>query len=385
MKLDPLPPIPSPPAHHWRQFRVHVLPVMSFVGVLVLTLWLWSENTVNPLVFGTAEGPTADIISPIDGRVVKLMVQQFDTVTNGQVVAVVDAAQPEVLTNTVAMIHAEMEQIRADAGFDSGDKVRYAQFQLDWMQQRTELASLKTHLTWAEAEFERTARLLKESISYQEEYDTAKRDLDDAKAQIVEKEALVQQSGEAIKRLNPDTFNPDTPAVRAGIQVAEQQLKLAEAQLQPVYLRSPINGQVTKVSKFTESMVTRAEVIATISDPNIDRILCYVSQPIRLDPKPGDPVEIRTRGTDRQRQLTEIAYVGARIELFTGPLRIRGMGAAQERGIPFVITNVPPELKVKLRPGELVDVTIPQKAGLEAHTGEMIPVGLPHGAPATAN
>jgi multidrug resistance efflux pump len=106
MKLDPLPPIPSPPAHHWRQFRVHVLPVMSFVGVLVLTLWLWSENTVNPLVFGTAEGPTADIISPIDGRVVKLMVQQFDTVTNGQVVAVVDAAQPEVLTNTVAMIHA---------------------------------------------------------------------------------------------------------------------------------------------------------------------------------------------------------------------------------------------------------------------------------------
>jgi hypothetical protein len=152
-----------------------------------------------------------------------------------------------------------------------------------------------------------------------------------------------------------------------------------------VYLRSPITGQVTKVSKFAESMVTRAEVIATISDPNIDRILCYISQPIRLDPKPGDPVEIRTRGAVRQKQLTEIAYVGARIELFTGPLRIRGMGAAQERGIPFVITNVPPELKMKLRPGELVDVTMTQKTEPEGHTGETVPGSPPHDAPGTAN
>ena len=355
MKLDPLPPIPSPPAHVWRQFRVNVLPPVSFVIVLLLTVWLWSVNMVNPLLFGTAESRQADVLSPVDGRVVKLLVEQYQQVKAGDLIAVVDAVKPEVLTNTVAMIRAEIEAIRADAGFDAGDKVRYAQFQLDWMQQRAELASLKVSLAWAEAEFERISRLMKESISFQEEYDTAKRDLEDAKAQIAEKQALVDQSGQTIKRLNPDTFDPDTAAVRAAIAVAQQQLKLAESELQPVYLTAPITGQISKVNKFADSIVATAEVIASISDPQVDRIIGYVSQPIRLEPKVGMAVEIRTRGAQRMIGRAQITHVGPRIELFTAPLRIRGMGAAQERGLPFVV-SLPPDMK--LLPGELVDVTI---------------------------
>jgi len=355
MKLEPLPPIPSPPAHHWRQFRVKVLPPLSFLGVLLATVWLWSENMVNPLLYGTAESRQADVISPVDGCVVRLLVEQYQQVNAGDLIAVVGAVKPEILTNTVAMIRAEIEAIRADAGFDAGDKVRYAQFQLDWMQQRAELASLKVQLIWAEAEFERISRLVKENISFQEEYDTAKRDMEDTRAQIAEKQALVEQTGESIKRLNPDTFDPDTAAVRAAVAVAQQQLKLAEAELQPVYLTAPIAGQVSKVNKFPDSMVATAEVIATIADPHVDRIIGYVSQPIRLEPKVGMPVEIRTRGAQRMTGRAQITHVGPRIELFTAPLRIRGMGAAQERGLPFVV-SLPPEMK--LLPGELVDVTI---------------------------
>lgn len=355
MKLEPLPPIPSPTSQHWRQFRIHVLPPASFVVVLVLTVWLWSVNMVNPLLFGTAEGRQADILSPEAGRLVKLLVEPYQEVRAGDIIAVVDAVKPEVLTNTIAMIRAEMEAIRADAGFDTGDKVRYAQFQLDWMQHRTELASMKVRLSWAMAEFARIEQLMKQNISFQQEYDTAKRDLEDAKEQLAEKEVLVEKSGQVLKSLNPDTFNPDTPAVRAAIAVAQQQLKLAEAELQPTYLTAPISGRVSKLTKFAGAIVASAEVIATISDPNVDRIIGYVSQPIRLEPRVGMAVEIRTRGAQRMTGRAQITHVGPRIELFTAPLRIRGMGAAQERGLPFVV-SLPPDLK--LLPGELVDVTI---------------------------
>ena len=199
---------------------------------------------------------------------VKLLVEHYQEVKAGDIIAVVDAVKPEVLTNTVAMIRAEMEAIRADAGFDTGDKVRYAQFQLDWMQHRAELASLKVRLSWAEwPNLTASARLMKQNISFQEEYDTAKRDLEDAKAQLRKKRPWWRNPARRMKTVEPGYLRPRYPAVRAAIAVAQQQLKLAESELQPVYLTAPITGQISKVNKFAESIVATAEIIATISDP----------------------------------------------------------------------------------------------------------------------
>ena len=96
-------------------------------------------------------------------------------------------------------------------------------------------------------------------------------------------------------------------------------------------------------------------MIATIASPVVERIVGYLGQPVRLEPKVGSKVEVRSRGAVREVGQSQIAYVGPRIELFNAPLRVRGMGAAQERGLPIVVT-VPPTMR--LRPGELVDIYI---------------------------
>ena len=355
MKLEPLPPIPCPPAQNWRQFRVHFLPPLSFVAVLFLTAWLWNVNMVNPILFGTAEGRVADVTSIQAGRIANLNVELYQDVKAGDVIAVVDSAKPEVLTNQLALIRAQIESIRAAAGYDTGDKVRYAQLELSWLAQRAELVSLRVKVTWAEAEFNRVAQLMKENIAFQLELDTAKRDLEDSKGLLAAKEALVEQSGQVLKNLNPDTLSTDTPAVRAAIAVAEQQLNLVEAQSQPVYLLAPISGRISKLTKVAGSNVAAAEIVATVADPKVDRILAYISQPVRLEPKVGMEVEIRTRGAQRVLGHAKITQVGPRIEVFTGPLKVRGMGAVQERGIPFE-AGVPADMR--LLPGELVDVTI---------------------------
>ena len=45
-------------------------------------------------------------------------------------IAVVEATDPLVLSNTIAVIHAEMNLIRAEAGLDNGVQVRLADFRL---------------------------------------------------------------------------------------------------------------------------------------------------------------------------------------------------------------------------------------------------------------
>lgn len=92
-----------------------------------------------------------------------------------------------------------------------------------------------------------------------------------------------------------------------------------------------------------------------ISGETPENILGFVRQPISVKPKVGDVVVIRSRGNTRQAAEATVVAVGARLELFTQPLRVRGFDSSQERGLPVLIA-LPEELA--LYPGELVDISV---------------------------
>jgi hypothetical protein len=69
----------------------------------------------------------------------------------------------------------------------------------------------------------------------------------------------------------------------------------------------------------------------------------------------GMKAEVRSRGLVRKVGEAQVTDIGPRIELFDAPLRVRGMGAAQERGLPIMI-SIPPNMSI--RPGELVDIRL---------------------------
>src|SRR5262245_46696511 len=119
---EPLPPVPSPPEHHWRQFRINVIPALTFVAVLVATVWLWGKNLANPLVMGQAEAPSMDVTSLVAGRIVSLNVEEFKPVNKGDVLATIETSSPAVLSNTLALLRAEMEVMRRSDDMDAGDR-----------------------------------------------------------------------------------------------------------------------------------------------------------------------------------------------------------------------------------------------------------------------
>ncbi|HLP77014.1 MAG TPA: hypothetical protein VK327_08855, partial [Candidatus Paceibacterota bacterium] len=132
-------------------------------------------------------------------------------------------------------------------------------------------------------------------------------------------------------------------------------LHLAEAQLAPIVLTAPISGNITKIEMVAGAIVGQDGVIATIASPTANQIIGYLSQPLRIEPTVGMKAEVRSRGLKRIVGETQVTLVGPRIEMFDAPLRVRGMGSAQERGLPIVL-DIPSNMK--LRPGELVDIRL---------------------------
>lgn len=355
MKVDPLPPIPSPAAHHWRQFRVRVIPVAAFVFVLGLAVWLWSKNLANPLVMGTAQGLEADVTSPQVGVLTELRVAPYQEVSKGEVLAVIRPGAPDLLSNTLSVIRAEMDVIRSEAGLDGGDRIRYAQLHLDSMLERADLVALKAQLAYAEKEFNRVATLVERKVLDPSQYDIALRDLEQAREEVATRSAAVEAADQGLRELDPATASAESPSVVAALTLANERLRLAEAELQPITLTSPIDGCVSKLQKLAGTTIIDGEPILTVASPDADYILGYVGQPLRIEPTRGMTVKVRSRGLHRTVGEATITHVGPRIELFNAPLRVRGMGNAQQRGLPIMV-SVPPEMK--LRPGELVDLTL---------------------------
>ena len=355
MTVDPLPPIPSPPTQLWRQFRIRVLPLVAFLGVLVATLVLWKANQENPMVMGTAQGLEADVTSPGDALLAELRAVRYQEVRQGDLIAVLQTASPDVASNSIAVLKAEMARVRSEAGYDVGDRIRYGQFRLDWMLERADLAVLQQQLTYAEAEYQRAEQLLEKNIAEPSLYDIALRDLRQARELLDAKTAAVETARLALDNLNPEGVVADTAPVAAALDVIATKLRLLEAEFEPVRIHAPIDGRVSKIYKLPGTTVAQGEPILTLASPEVDYILGYIREPIRVEPTPGMGVTVQSRGLRRTTGDATVTEVGPRIELFNAPLRTRGMGNAQQRGLPILV-SIPPNMQ--LRPGELVDLRL---------------------------
>ncbi|MBC8094707.1 MAG: biotin/lipoyl-binding protein, partial [Akkermansiaceae bacterium] len=199
MTPEALPPVPSPPEQYWRQFRVNALPAITCLGVLALTFWLWGKNLANPLVMGQAEALESEVSSPGPGRIARLNVKLYQNVQAGDVIAIVEAAQPQIMSNAVALARAEMEALRINGGLDAGDLVRLADFQLSWMVRRAELAMAKSQLIWAQTEFERVSALARDKYLGPFDVDTAKRDRDQLNVEVEQRTLAVETAEKAWK------------------------------------------------------------------------------------------------------------------------------------------------------------------------------------------
>jgi multidrug resistance efflux pump len=144
--------------------------------------------------------------------------------------------------------------------------------------------------------------------------------------------------------------------VAAAVNVFELEIAALQAALQPVAVRAPFDGVVSKVFYFNESYVPRGEPFLQLESEVPTHIIGYLRQPLSIRPEPGMIVQVRSRRAEKAILPGHIQEVGAQAMLFEETIQRPGLF---DTGLPVKISLEGLE-PMNLIPGELVDVVIPR-------------------------
>lgn len=352
--MSELPVIPRPWAQRWNDIRLRVAPFVVFGVAVVCTAWLWNKNW-GPMTFvGEVQSPRATVACPQAGYLTEVSVEQYGEVQKGDVVAVVRVTSDQTMGASLEAIRSDLGVMRVRMSQDQQrNRQNYQQMRFDWLDQRVDLAVARANLQFAESELARMEKLRRDQVSSDAEYELARDRRDALKVEVEERGRLTDDMERTLERMAPWSEEDDPTilrAITAAIDAQEVQLQQTEGALR---LRAPIDGVVTALARRPGEAIMAGEPLVEIAGAQPERIIGFIRQPIGFQPRQGDVVEVRTRGNSRQVGLAQVTAVGARLELFTRPLRIRGFDSSMDRGLP-VLLDVP--LEMRLYPGELVDL-----------------------------
>ncbi len=362
---QPLPPIPTPPAHGWRRARQQFVPGLVFLAALVAVVVIWRQGVAPTALVGEAEGIRADVRSVHAGTLANVRAQLLKPVQAGEPLAYVITADPQVLDASLAIIRAETEVMRSTLNPILGQQrsaLDYYRLLMDLMSARVTLASLKSQLVQAEGIYGRTDSLYQGKLVTDERFEEVKNSRDALRAQVKAQQELVDRIEPELRKLNLGADAQDsspTQSLRAALKVQEEKLRLAEAQLRPVPLLAPIDGFVTLVARKPGENVAAGEAIFQVTAANVEHIVGFIRQPAATTPKPGAQVEVRTRSLPRRTGLATVSLVGMQMEPISPTiltlLHLPVAHVPTELGLRVHVT-APAELK--LRPGEQVDLVL---------------------------
>jgi multidrug resistance efflux pump len=364
--MSELNPIPVPTAQRWREFRIRLMPVLVFGTTLALATVIWKQQMPTTVLLGEVEPITANISSPKSGVLANLNLTRLQQVKAGDKIAQVITTDPRVLQSSLAVILAEIQLIRVNLEPMLGEQryaLSYDRLRLDWMEQRVELAAVRTRLQLAESEFNRVQGLYKDRVVSEAIFEEARITKDQLENEVQERSRFIEEQEKNLtalqlragNNLSATNLASAQNVMQASINVQEQKLRLTEAELSPVVLSATVDGVVSAILRRSGEAVVAGEPILTISTGTSDRIIAYVRQPLVIEPKVGMSVEVCARSLKRPIAAAQILQIGTQMEPIKPYLSPFSNGQAIEMGLPILV-NVPASLK--LLPGEIVDLRL---------------------------
>jgi multidrug resistance efflux pump len=341
---------------------MRLIPALVFIVAVAALIFFWRDYVAAPTMLGQVEPMQASVSCYKPGLLAELDVTRFQKVKAGDAVGRVLVTDPKILAASLAVIQADIEMLRVNMKpilTQQGAAMSYDHLRLVYMKERAQLASYQASLQMAEAEYRRMEELHRDKIVSDRVYEQAKSARDKLQNEIAEEAKLVAEAEAAFTTLQA-TNTPGLSVVgedplRVAIAAQESKLRLTEAELGPITLKAPVDGMVDVIYHRSGEAVTAGEPIVAIATFNSVRIIGYLRPPIVDEPKIGTKVQVRTRGPRRQVGAASIVEIGAQLEPVSPALSGGFKLANAELGLPLSI-SLPPNLKI--RPGELVDLTL---------------------------
>ncbi len=258
--------------------RVRLVAILLVVVVAIVAGFLLTRPPSRITLTGMVTTDQVIVGSEIQGRLQHLLVREGDTVTNHQLVAVIQPqeqkADMEFFVKTEQQSEWQVAQAEAD--------LRYQEIQTTNQIQQAiaNFEAAQAQVTQAEADAEnarltadRQQNLFRQKVEPPQVYDQARTTYESAKARVeaTRKQAQAAESAVALAKANAEQVT----ARRAALEMNMQQLAAAKAQKQKAKvrldyteIRAPIDGTIDVRAALQGEVVNPGQAIVTLINPD---------------------------------------------------------------------------------------------------------------------
>jgi HlyD family secretion protein len=284
-----------------RKIRILVLAAVVIIGIVIYAVVVHSPREIVLTGIVTTDEV---IVSPqIQGRLQRLAVREGDSVTNGQLLAVI---QPQMQEADMAFYAsseegsaAQVEQAEADMKFqESQTSNQVAQAEANLASTQAQAAQAEAELENARLNFERQENLHKTGVESQQSYDQSRTAYDAAKAALdaSTKQVKAAQAAVELARSNSE----QTVARRAAFEASRHQLAAAGAQREKAKvqlgyteIRAPLDGIVDTRAALQGEVVNPGQAVVTLIDQDDLWVRADVEETYIDRIHPGDKLQVR--------------------------------------------------------------------------------------------
>jgi HlyD family secretion protein len=251
------------------------------------------------------------VSSEIQGRLEKLLAREGDTVTNGQLLALIQPqewrASLDFYTNSAQQSSAQVAQAEADLQFQESQSSNLIR------QSQANLASAKDQVSQAEADlenadltFHREENLYKQGVDSVKEFDQARTACDAARARVqsLRQQTVAAEAAVALAKSTADQIAARRAALAASRHqraAANAQAEKAQVQLDYTQIRAPADGIVDTRAALQGEVVNPGQGILTLIDPDRLWVRADVEETYIDSIRLGDRLPVRLpSGAQRQ-------------------------------------------------------------------------------------
>ena len=264
--------------------------VLLLVGVAVF-VYLGQLQVKNAGMYysGTIEATNSQLSFQVGGRVAQVEAGEGEQVTEGQVLARLDASEYRS-RHSQADANLKTAQ-RTVEKFETVRDVYRATLPADVTRAEAAVASARAVLDEAEKNRARFEKLSRDGVVSQSEWESVKLKFETASAQFRESDAVLRQARSNLTRL--ETAEKDIEVARAQVLAALSALQFTEIQLGNTELSAPFAGTITSRNIEPGEVVTPGREVLTLSDLETVDLKIFVDETNIGEVRPGQDVEVR--------------------------------------------------------------------------------------------
>ena len=377
------------------RWRLHLLPVLVWLGAVACVIGLFSRRSARFEVLGIAQGQLHQVAATCPARLRSVSVQLFDRVTQGQTLAVVNAVAEDepprsVLQAQLETALAEIEQLMAQLVpteqnilADNADRQttrisdarRFSadveNAQLEVLRLRVVIETDKIALEDLAVDVKITEELVGKQAVSPYEMQKVKAQHDALAKKIEENSRLLEQADGALKQAvqrqreyaqqqsPPLSQDAALDVIRKAIKVQEKRMNELLVELESLdaretlELKAPCDGIVSQVMRRPTDVILAGEPILTVTQTSVTGIIGYAAEGQLSGIRQGAAVELikRIEPAEVQIERSVVTFVGPAVEQI--PARLWRNPNVPEWGRPFLV-QAPAQMNVIV--GETVGI-----------------------------